>query len=90
VICDPWVQRAPVVEAPPPPAPPKPPRQYKTPKADRDALREQRRIMREVLKVCINGPMHGGMSQRGILHGPVVSKCGRCQRCLDVKNGVTS
>lgn len=76
MISDPWIIRATPLE----------PKRFKTSEERRLTSRDRQTELRD-LKRCINGPMVGNVGRTGIVHGPVVSKCGRCQRCLDVKQG---
>lgn len=82
MICDPWVDRSGRM--------PRPPRVFKTSQEDRTVTKVRQDMLRAAGK-CINGPLDGFVSKRrGIVHGPVVSPCGRCARCLAVKRGKSS
>jgi hypothetical protein len=47
---------------------------------------KQRRDMLRAQGRCINGPVVGDTSKRGVAHGPVVSG-GKCERCMVVHRG---
>lgn len=61
---------------------------YVTPIAQRRKVNQRREQLRAA-KLCINGPLVGTIGRKGVEHGPPVDAAGRCQRCVDVKNGVS-
>lgn len=55
---------------------------FKTDEGRRAESRTRKEQLREAGR-CINGPLHGFVSRRGTVHGPVV-KAGKCARCVAV------